>query len=263
MGRLHLFEFNDQSWFPKSMRVTMMELLVGTYSFLKIFQPVFPKVHNFIEDTNERNLQLLCAGGGGPVTELASYLEKQTSSDIQITLSDKFPNTERYEQLKREGKVNIDFDEKSVDIFDLPPKIEGTRVVINAVHHFREHQVKSILQDAFNDKANIVFLEPVQRSPRCFLNIVLAFPIFIYLGIFGIRPLNFRRFLWTVLFPIVSLVTVFDGLISTLRAYKPKDWQKMVDEIDPQKDYHWQIGEASTAFTKVTYLMGRSILDQT
>lgn len=257
MGRLHLFEFNDQSWLPQSIRVTLMELLIGTYSLLKIFQPVFPKVHKFIEDTDERHLQLLCAGGGGPVADLASYLQQQTSTEIQITLSDKFPNIERYKQLQRNESVGIDYNDTSVDIFDLPPKMQGTRVVINAVHHFKPHQVQQILQSAFNDKANIVFMEPVQRTPRCFVNILFALPIFLYLGIFGIRPFRLQRFFWTALFPLVTLITVFDGLISTLRAYKPQEWQKMAEQIDPQQSYHWEIGEASTLLTRVVYLMGR------
>ena len=257
MGRLHLFEFNDQNWLPQPMRTTLMELLIGTYSLLKIFHPVFPKVHQFIKNTDEQHLQLLCAGAGGPVTDLATYLQKQTSTQIKITLSDKFPNIERYQQLQREGNIQIDYNDASVDIFDLPPKIEGTRMIINAVHHFKPPQVQKILHNAFTDNANIVFLEPVQRTPRCFINILFALPIFIYLGIFGIRPFRLRRFFWTVLFPLVTLITVFDGLISTLRAYKPKDWQQMVLQIDPQQTYHWEIGEASTLFTRVTYLMGR------
>ncbi|BBM85518.1 hypothetical protein [Candidatus Uabimicrobium amorphum] len=256
MGRLHLFEFNDQDWLPQSMRITLMELLIGTYSLLKIFQPVFPKVHQFIEETNTQRLQLLCAGGGGPVIDFASYLEQKTSNKIQITLSDKFPNIERYKKLQREGNVSIDYNNTSVDVFDLPKEMEGTRVVINAVHHFKPPQVEKILHDAVTDNANIVFMEPVQRTPRCFVNILFALPIFLYLGIFGIRPFRLRRFFWTVLFPVVTIITVFDGLISTLRAYKPKEWQHMAEKIDPQQHYHWQIGIASTPLTKVTYLMG-------
>jgi hypothetical protein len=72
-----------------------------------------------------------------------------------------------------------------------------------------------------------------------------------------IKPRTFARFFWTYLIPVVPLVTSWDGVVSLLRTYSPRELQELTLSF-PSNDYNWEIGYASTGTPvfSFTYLVG-------
>ncbi len=72
-----------------------------------------------------------------------------------------------------------------------------------------------------------------------------------------IRPLRVSRLLLTYLVPVVPLCTWWDGVVSCLRAYSPKELERLVASL-PSNDYVWDIGRlpVPNAPTSLVYLIG-------
>jgi hypothetical protein len=100
-------------------------------------------------------------------------------------------------------------------------------------------------------------LEFVQRSPLAAIQVSIG-TIGMLLVTPFIRPRRWSRFIFTYLIPVVPLCTLWDGLVSCLRAYEPDELKGLVDSL-PANDYVWDIGRLRVPRTpaSVTYLIGR------
>ena len=72
-----------------------------------------------------------------------------------------------------------------------------------------------------------------------------------------IKPRTFPRFFWTYLIPVVPLATSWDGIVSILRTYSPKELKELTDSCT-SSGYTWEVGYASTGTPvfSFTYLVG-------
>ena len=74
MGRIHLFELEDQPWFPSLLRdagtayLRKAAALTGQPGFMA------PKLAELLRSSGARRLVDLCSGGGGPVPEILDEL---------------------------------------------------------------------------------------------------------------------------------------------------------------------------------------------
>ena len=88
--------------------------------------------------------------------------------------------------------------------------------------------------------------------------------IFIHLIIFFLftpffKPFRLSRIIFTYALPLIPLCTIWDGMVSIIRLHEPKNLQKIVQGVDPNKRYFWKIGKAKHRFgLKVSYLIGYS-----
>lgn len=118
MKRIHLFEFEDQSWFPVTIRNYGTDFLQFISNKTKLFNPVIPLLTEVLKETNTNNILDLGSGVGGGLLWLNSQLIKSIP-DLQITLSDYFPNITAYERLKKQVP-NLDYIATPVDARDVP-----------------------------------------------------------------------------------------------------------------------------------------------
>ena len=75
--RLHLFEWEDQTWFPAPLREGMTSYLAATYGitpFPKLWADRLSKLMNRDEVTEIVDLG---SGAGGPIARVLSALEEQ------------------------------------------------------------------------------------------------------------------------------------------------------------------------------------------
>ena len=72
-----------------------------------------------------------------------------------------------------------------------------------------------------------------------------------------ITPPSWSRVLWTYLIPVVPLATCWDGVVSLLRVYSPREL-KLISGRLRAPDYVWEIGTASTGtpLFEYVYLVG-------
>jgi hypothetical protein len=180
--------------------------------------------------------------------------------DIQISLTDKYPNLRAFQKIKEASEDRITFYPGSVDAMNVPAGLKGLRTLFTSFHHFPPHEARAILQNAVDAGEGIGIFEVPRRAP---LTIALVFGLILvlFLGTPWIRPFRWSRLLWTFLIPIIPVVLLFDGVVSCLRAYSPQELKEIVGTLSASKcarQYRWEIGECGggTSRSPVTYLIG-------
>ncbi|HSI91532.1 MAG TPA: hypothetical protein VK927_10480 [Adhaeribacter sp.] len=256
MKRFHLFEWEDQPWFPDVLRRNMTDYLRFMITKLGIYDPVLPLLKELLQQTGHKNLLDLCSGAGGGLETLQQKLSAELGYEVPVTLTDKFPNLEAWQQLATESRNAIGFEPKSVDALNVPKNLTGVRTLFSSFHHFKPDQAQAILQDAVNKKQAIGIFE---GSGKQYHELLMAFLVFppLMLGVTPfIRPFKFSRLFFTYLVPAIPLFTLWDGVVSVLRMYTPEMLQEMTQKLEGPP-YVWKTGYAKhKSGAKVIYLIG-------
>ncbi len=74
MKRLHLFEFEDQVWFPSLLRNYMTGFLRHATLKLGLDRPLVSLLQRFLDSTHQSKIIDLCSGGGGLLFPLCADL---------------------------------------------------------------------------------------------------------------------------------------------------------------------------------------------
>jgi hypothetical protein len=255
IGRLHLFELEDQVWFPAVLRDLATDYLHFVESEFRLHRQVVPLLADALQRTGSRHVVDLCSGGGGPIPGLQQGLAAQ-ALDVRFTLTDRFPNTLGFRRAQENSGGRITFVADPVDARAVPRDLQGFRTMFNSFHHFRPAHAKAILRDAMEAGQPIGIFEIPERSIRTILPLLLT-PLFVEVGTLFIRPFRWQRFLWTNLIPLVPLICLWDGIVSQLRAYTVAELEGLVEDL-PSDSYIWHAGKVGIPSTvaHVTYLIG-------
>ena len=200
-----------------------------------------------MQSTRTNEIVDLCSGGTGPWIHLAEQLE-QAGLPIIVTLTDKYPNQEFVQKLAETNHQRIKYLTESVDALNVPEFLKGMRTLFEGFHHFNPDQAKLILQDAVNKKTAIGIFEASLKPPLGGILLLLS-PLITIASYFFmtpfIKPRTFPRFFWTYLIPVVPLATSWDGIISLLRTYSPKELKELTHPCT-SNGYTWEVGYAPT-----------------
>lgn len=257
--RVHLFEFEDLEWFPDTIREGMVDFLRYLFQVLKYYNPVVPLLKDALEKTKQNQLLDLGSGGGGAIELIHKDLEESMQKNIKITLSDKYPNINAFEYIKQKSNGKIDYAVNSVDAWNVAKDLKGFRTLFTVCHHFKPDTVKAIIKDAVDNKTGIAIFDGGDKNLLTILMIILLQPIGFLIATPFFRPFRFSRILFTYIIPLIPICTVWDGIISTLRLYHPKELLKFAEEIDA-KNYVWKAGKVRNKFgLHVTYHIGYPI----
>ena len=253
MKRISLFEFEDFSRFPNSIRAGGTDYLRYFLLRTELYQPSIKLIQEVLNHQKENQLLDLCSGGGGYMEQVSKVLNKENNK-VKITLNDKFPNTAAFEMLRRRSQHQIDYLDSPVDVFQIPSELKGIRVMYSALHHFSPNQVKSILQNTVNAKASLCIFDG-ERNLLSLLGILLIHPFAFILFTPFFKPFTFPRIFFTYILPLIPLYTIWDGLASVLRMYEPHELEQIVKTLDAN-NYTWKIGKTKNRFgLKSTYLL--------
>ncbi len=256
MGRMHLFEFEDQSWCPHFIREATTDFLFTLYGLMGMYESAFEKIVEVLNKTKFNTIIDCCSGSGGAVQYLREYLDKIDNKSTTITLTDKFPNIKSFRELEASYPNGIIAHEESLDATQLPKKMKGMRTFFSSFHHFRPEMAVKILQNAVNADAPIGIFECTRRHPLEFLT-VLFNPIVTLLVLPFSKKLNWSKFLFTYLIPITPFTTMWDYFASNMRTYSPKELNELISNLDAP-NYQWEIGKIKSKRGNciVTYLIG-------
>jgi hypothetical protein len=255
MKRVHLFEVEDLSWFPASLRDMITGLLGTTIEVGHLYDPIVPLLAEALRATGDRRILDLCSGGGGPLPELRKRLARNHGLDVEVCLSDLYPNLGAFE-LAASHDHSVSFVEAPVDATRVPPDLPGLRTMFSSLHHFRPEQAAAILRDAWQRRRGIGVFEISDRS-LAGIGQALMGPVSAYALTPLVRPLRLSRFALTYGVPVVPALFTFDGIVSALRTYTLVELREMTVPLQGE-GYRWEIGQAHHAVlpTKVTYLLG-------
>lgn len=254
MSRIHLFEFEDQSWFPGFLRNYMTDFLQFLTNKSKLFKPAIPILNQLLIESGESQLVDLGSGGGGGLLWIAEELKVQ-HPDLKITMTDLYPNIEAFEYTKRQSKV-FSFRKDSIDARQVPDDLKGIRTQFLSLHHFRPKEAAKILQNAIDSKSNIAIFEGQERSVSSILAMIFS-PITVLLVTPFIKPFSFGRVLFTYLIPLVPIFVLWDGVVSSLRTYSVQEMENLVAELKDADVFDWNIGRVASGPGVNLYITGR------
>jgi hypothetical protein len=213
-----------------------------------------PLLRSALERVGTRQVVDLCSGGGGPWPGLLPRLDS-ADAGVQVRLTDRYPNRDAFERANERTGGRLAFYGEPVDATVLPAGLTGFRTLFTAFHHFPPDAARAILADAVRGGQGIGVFEATQRSAPSIIATAFS-PLLVLLVTPFIRPFRGSRLFWTYIIPLVPLLVLFDGLVSCLRTYTPRELQEMADSLDAP-GYTWEIGHAKgRAPVPVTYLLG-------
>lgn len=257
MRRLHLFEWEDQPWFPHLWRNYLTDIL--QYTFTK-FAPRMPIVARLIGTLLDRAgtdcIVDLCSGSTGPLLWFRQVLEEERGRPVHLLLTDRYPNVRAFAAAQASSNGRVAFRADSIDATAVPDELEGVCTMFLAFHHFRPEAARRILENAAVQKRAIAVFDVTERSVKALLATPL-FPVVALVVTPFVRPFRLGRLFWTYLLPVVPLGVFWDGLVSCLRTYTVAELKEMTASIGA-RDYAWEVGRARVTGTlaQVTYLAG-------
>ena len=263
MRRIQFIEIHEQPWFPSSLRDGVTDALQFGFHILKAYAPIAPLLQGLIDSTANRtkasqSIVDMCSGGGGPWLDLSRKLHGRdtagNSAALQVCLTDKYPNLEAFQTVSERSDHHITFYPEPVDAKEVPRTLKGLRTMFTSFHHFSPEDARAILQDAVDAGESVGIFELTRRSALT-MGLMFGGVLLMFLHTPRIRPFRWSRLFWTYLIPIIPCVLIFDGVVSCLRTYKPKELREIVETLT-SGPYKWEIGELKTGRVPVTYLIG-------
>jgi hypothetical protein len=248
MTRMHLFELEDQPWFPAPVRRCMQDFLafmgkVGAAAYA----PFTDRLRSAMARTGSRHLVDLCSGSEGPMRSIVGALSAR-GLEATATLTDLYPNQEVFGRIERESQGRIRYHRAPVDARAVPPVLPGFRLICNGLHHLRPADARQVLADATRSGSGIAVVEVSGRS----LLSLASLPVLVLASLLVtpfLRPFRWSRLLLTYLLPIVPLALLWDGFASCLRVYAPAELCALTAGLD---GHAWEAGRDGV----VTYLIG-------
>jgi hypothetical protein len=258
VGRLHLFEFHEMPWFPAGWRDLITDFLSFYATAFKPYEKVAPLLAEALKRSGATRIVDLCSGAGRPLLSLVPALRALDVDDLEVVLTDKYPNRAALDRGGHPETV-VEYLQEPVDATDLPADLHGFRTLFTSFHHLRPDAARRVLANAVNDGEGIGIFEYTERNWLIWTFPILVIPIFVWLCTPLIRPFNWGRLLWTYVVPVVPFVAMWDGFVSNLRTYSVRELHRLVGTTG-NRDYEWKIGRApSIGASHVTYAIGTPI----
>lgn len=253
MGRLHLFEFEDLKWFPTFLRNYGTDFLQFLSNKTKMYKPIIPILEKTLKESETNTLIDLGSGGGGGLIWLNKELKKSIP-DLKVILSDYYPNLPAFEYSVSKAS-NIEYITSSIDARDVPKNLKGVRTQFLSLHHFKEKDAKEILQNAIDANSSIAIFEAQERSLPSIIAMLFS-PITVLLSTPLIKPFKIGRIIFTYLIPIVPIFVMWDGIVSSLRTYSVKEMKNLINKLENQEAFNWEIGKVKSGPSVILYLVG-------
>ncbi len=257
MHRIQFIELHEQPWVPSFLRHYVTDALQFGFNLFNVYASVAPLLERALNSTGSRSIVDLGSGAGGPWVQLSERLQasqRDQQPALQICLTDRYPNLAAFENIRAASENRIDFYTDAVDATNVTSQLKGLRTMFTSFHHFPPEAARAILQNAVDAGEGIAVFEITRRAPRT-LALTLGFDLALSIATAWIRPFRWSRLLWTYLIPIVPFILLFDGVVSCLRSYKPREMREIVAKLTAS-EYQWEVGELPTQYSPITYLIG-------
>jgi len=255
MRRVHLLEIEDQAWCPRPVRDGGTDWLHFMANTHKAFNAIAPRLRDAMRRAGVDRIVDLCSGGGGPWLALAPVLEQ--SGRVEVQLTDYYPNLPALRRICTASDGRIGYRAERVDATDVPAALDGVRTIFNGFHHFRPRDAQAILADTVRKRRAIAVVEG-SDSRLLGIIFILLMPLMMLAMTPRIRPFRWSRLLLTYVLPAIPLLGLFDGIVSMLRIYNPRELREMVAGIPGADSFDWDIGTQPVKGSPIglTYLIG-------
>ncbi len=254
MRRLNIAELHERPWFPQNLRDLFTDSLQFILNAIRFYEPVSERLRSAVSTARADRVVDICSGGAGPWLWLHSALRAGASRELQIVLTDKYPNLAAFENARSASRGAISYSAEPVEAAHIPPQLSGFRTLFGSLHHFSPAEVVAMLQDAANERQGFGAFEGAQRRAKAIARILLV-PIAAVAVAPFVRPFRLSRLFWSWVIPVIPLVLFIDGILSCLRAYSPAEMVALCERV-AAPGYVWDAGDAPGRLGRVTYLLG-------
>lgn len=244
MKRIHLFELEDQAWFPHWLRVRMTRFIVPLHRLMRTPDAIVPLLERALDRSETKAIFDLCSGSCGPLLHVMPKLWQQAGmADVKLTFTDLFPQTPEAQAVAAMGDSRLRYLTEPVDATAPGEQAQGVRTMMCSLHHMAPPVARKILTDAFRSRAPFLAYEISDNSlphliawlalPHTFLMVLLLTP--------WIRPMTWQQLVFTYVIPILPFTVAWDGAVSNVRTYTPEDMAELLQGLDAD-DYTWEVG---------------------
>ena len=257
--KFRLFEFEDKKWFPDTVRQSMMDYLRFVLNTGNFYEPVAELIVNLLQDTGANKVVDLCSGGGGTVVQVQKNILTRYNRQVPFILTDIFPNINAYEFIRKNTGGKVNYFSSPVNASDVPGSLKGVRTIFSAFHHFDKTTAAQVIKNAVDAKEGIGIFDGGDKNLLFAMLITIVHPIAFFLFTPFFRPFRWSRLLLTYIIPVIPLCTIWDGIVSIMRLYKPAQLLSIATSVEV-KHYHWEAGKKKNKFgMSITYLVGYPI----
>lgn len=253
MERIHLFELEDQQWFPFFLRNFGTDFLRFMSNKTAMYKPILPIIEKALKQSKTNIIVDLGSGGGGGLIWLNTELKKNIP-ELKIILTDFYPNIPAFKLTKKHAE-NFDYIKEPVDARSVPVELNGLRTQFLSFHHFKPKDAKQILQNAVSSNNSVAIFEFQERRFASIIAMLFS-PIIVLFVTPFIRPFKIGRIIFTYLIPIIPLFVLWDGVVSALRTYSVNEMNELVANLEGAGTYIWDIAKIKSGLQVVLYLVG-------
>lgn len=254
MKRIHLFEFEDFTWFPSFLRICLTNYILTLHKLMDSSSNISDLLRRLIKKTHQQKIVDLCSGAGGPMPMVYEKLKKDFEN-LELTLTDLYPNSQAVKRIGQDKPVK--YEPESINAADIPIKLSGIRCMICSMHHMKPLALKSILKDAMDKRQPFLGYEISDNSfPKALWWI--AFPINIITTLLLtliVRPVTWQQVIFTYLIPVLPIIIAWDGAVSNARTYTLQDMDLILQDLQSES-YQWEKGAIPGKGGNKLYLMG-------
>ncbi|KAM0356188.1 hypothetical protein ACHAPU_000583 [Fusarium lateritium] len=260
--RFHLFEIDDQTWFPAFLRARVQDGLTRAWlsnTPLQSQSPASLSAQVLIDqlDTSLTDFTFIdfCAGGGGPTPSIArtvnTHLRSRGSDPARFIMTDLHPNVDAWERVAQKNPL-LTYERTSVDATAAPKHLvsrdDGTkpfRLFNLAFHHFDDDLATAILRDTVETSEGLAIFELQDRSLASVLAVTFfGIGAFLSAPLFALKWRSPATFIFSCLIPILPFVLTFDGYISALRTRTPEEVETLLRSCGADTS-QWEVKSGS------------------
>lgn len=251
MKRVHVFEFEDASWFPSWLRRAVTDLIVVTNRTFGVTAAIEDLVRRIHSERPLGRIVDLGSGAGGSMPEVVGGLRTKDNAEMTLLLTDLYPNADAVKRFDEEPLNGVQYHPHALDATACAQLPADLYTMINGFHHMKPHKAQAILRSVVESRTPILVVEVADnRLPflvwlaflplGLFLNVVMAL-----LFTVSIRPISLPRLFLTYCIPIIPLFFAWDGQASYPRIYGFDDLEYLISKLETD-GYIWEKGYAKS-----------------
>lgn len=254
MTRKALFEFEDFSWLPQTIRNGITKLLQVLHGMLGTTQVLSDLITSCRKKVPFNQIVDLGSGSGGAMPKVLNQLNSGlTNTDqLSLVLTDKYPNQSVVNNINTLNDPLISYLNQSIDAKQIGDTPKGLKTMIASFHHMDPMTARHILKSAESSREPLLIYEIAENNVP-FLLWCLLLPLSLVILIImalvmtlKVRPLSLKHVVFTYLIPVIPIIYAWDGQASLMRTYTLKDIEELLGNQRPS-DYIWDIQQAKKA----------------
>ncbi|KAJ4418947.1 hypothetical protein N0V85_001246 [Neurospora sp. IMI 360204] len=278
LPRMHLFEIDDQPWFPPWFRSKVQAALTIAWTahipFLQTRSPA-QTVANLLSDTLgqavfDHVFIDFCAGAGGPTPSIERHLnatlppssQQNEKEGVQFVLTDLHPHVPDWKKAAAESS-HLSYVADPVDAANAPANLVGQykdkgkkvfRLFNLAFHHFDDPLARAILKNTVETSDGFGIFELQDRTlPGLLMPILFGICILLSAPYYALCVWHSPwTLVFTYLIPVLPFVLVGDGIVSALRTRTPEEVTHLLRtcgaEGGPAEIEKWEVKSGNEIF---------------